>query len=245
MHGRYPLDVTTAFRFLTGLAKNNNRDWFEHHRADYDTRVKPEFENFVAGLLIAATKLDERFAYVEPRRCIFRLYRDIRFSNDKTPYKTRLSAFLSPLGWRGTTPGYYLAIEPGGKSMIAAGIYTPEKLVLHDLRQRLAHGDAAFDRIMRSKRLAKYLPLDTDPLVRVPPPFERDHPRSNLLRARRFMVRRTFSDRELSVEDPFSTVRLAMRDTAPFVTWLDASLADCPSNDQARSRRMQGKASNG
>ena len=228
MSARQPLDVANAFKFLRALRKNNDRAWFEEHREPYDTILKPGFEDLVAGLLIAATAFDGRFAHVEPRRCIFRIYRDIRFSKDKTPYKPRLSAFLSPHGWRGSTPGFYIALEPGGESMLAAGIYIPEKPVLADLRRRFAAGDAAFERVLRSKRFAPYLPLDTDPLARMPAGFPRDHPRGDLIRARRCMVRRTFADTELARGDAFGLLRAAMRDTAPLVSWLDASLQHGP-----------------
>jgi uncharacterized protein (TIGR02453 family) len=223
MPARGPLDLRTAFTFLRALRENNDRAWFEGHREPYDEIVKPGFEDFVAGLLIAATRFDSRFAHVEPRRCIFRIHRDVRFARDKAPYKPRLSAFLSPRGWRGTTPGFYVALEPG-ESLFAAGIYVPEKAVLADLRRRLAAGDPAFERILRAKRFAPYLPLDTDPLVRVPPGFDREHPRGELLRARRYMVRRAFSDAELTRGDAFALFADALRDTEPFVRWLDASM---------------------
>jgi uncharacterized protein (TIGR02453 family) len=226
MAATQPLDIAAAFRFLRGLKKKNDRAWFEAHREPYDSILKPGFEDLVAGLLIAAAKSDERFAHVEPRRCLFRIYRDIRFSNDKTPYKTRLSAFLSPRGWRGSTPGFYIALEPGGESMIASGIYVPEKPVLADLRRRFAAGDTAFERLLRSKRFAAYLPISTDPLVRMPPGFDRDHPRGEFIRARRYMVSRAFSDAELTRGDAFGLFATAIRDTAPFVRWLDASLEE-------------------
>jgi len=218
-----PLDIAATFRFLRALRQNNDRAWFSAHREPYDTVLKPGFEELVTGLLIAATRFDERYAYVEPKRCIFRIYRDVRFGHDKTPYKPRLSAFLSPRGWRGSTPGFYIALEPGGQSLIAAGIYVPEKPVLADLRRRFAAGDRDFDRIVRGKRFASYLPIDTDPLVRMPAGFARDHPRADYLRARRYMVRRAFTDSELMRGDVFASLRDAMRDTAPFVRWLDAS----------------------
>jgi uncharacterized protein (TIGR02453 family) len=224
MPAAQPLDIAAAFKFLRGLKKNNDRTWFEQHREPYDTVLKPGFEDLVAGLLIAAAKSDERFARIEPRRCLFRIYRDIRFSNDKTPYKTRLSAFLSPYGWRGSTPGFYVALEPGGESMIAAGIYVPEKPVLADLRRRFAKGDAAFERLLRNKRFAAYLPIATDPLVRMPAGYDRDHPRGEFIRARRYMVSRDYADTELTRGDAFGLFSKAIRDTAPFVRWLDASL---------------------
>ena len=224
MPAAQPLDIAAAFRFLRGLEKNNDRAWFERHREPYDTILRPGFEDLVAGLLIAAAKFDERFALVEPRRCLFRIHRDVRFSNDKTPYKTRLSAFLSPRGWRGSTPGFYVALEPGGESMLAAGIHVPEKVVLADLRRRFAAGDPAFERLLRGKRFAAYLPLATDPLVRMPPGYDRDHPRGEFIRARRYMVSRAYSDAELTRGDAFGFFSAAIRDTAPFVRWLDVSL---------------------
>lgn len=220
---RQPLDVRAALRFLRELRENNDRAWFERNRERYDAVLKPDFEELVAGLLIAAAAFDERFARVEPRRCVFRIYRDVRFSKDRTPYKTRLSAFLSPLGWRGTSAGFYVALEPGGESLFAAGIYTPEKAVLAGLRRRFADGDPAFERLARGKRFAPYLPIETDPLVRMPPGFAPDHPRGHLVRARRYMVRRTFRDSELVSGDAFGLFRAAIRDTAPFVNWLDAA----------------------
>jgi uncharacterized protein (TIGR02453 family) len=216
-----PLDVRAAMRFLRGLRDHNTRDWFTANRGVYDEKIKPQFEDLVAVLLIAASRYEPRFAYVDPRSCIFRIYRDIRFSNDKTPYKAHLSAFLSPRGWRGSTPGFYVGLEPGGESVMSAGVYVPEKPALTAIRRRIAEGDRDLDRILRAKRLQPYLPVNTDPLKRIPPGFDRDHPRSDLIRARRYMVRRPFTDAELTRGNAFALFRDAMRDTAPFVAWLD------------------------
>ena len=130
MTSENPLDVRTALRFLRGLRDNNDRVWFAANRAVYDQTIKPQWEAFVTGLLIRAGSFDERLPLVDPRGCIFRIYRDTRFTKDKSPYKPHLSAFLSPRGWRGSTPGFYVALEPGGESLFAAGIYQPEKPVL-------------------------------------------------------------------------------------------------------------------
>jgi uncharacterized protein (TIGR02453 family) len=216
-----PLDVRTALRFLRGLRDNNDRSWFAANRGVYDETIKPQWEAFVAGLLIRGGSFDERLLHVDPRRCIFRMYRDTRFSNDKSPYKPHLSAFLSPRGWRGTTPGFYVQVRPAGESLFAAGIYVPEKPVLLAIRERLADGDADFTRILTSKRLAPYLPVDTDPLKVMPRGYDRDHPRAAWIRARRFMVRKTFSDKAAESDDLFALMRTAMRDAAPFVAWLD------------------------
>jgi len=221
MKSENPLDVRTALRFLRGLRDNNDRAWFAANRGVYDDTIKPQWEAFVAGLLIRGGSFDERLHYVDPRRCIFRIYRDTRFSNDKSPYKPHLSAFLSPRGWRGITPGFYVQLSPGGETRFAAGIYVPEKPVLLAIRERLAEGDPEFARILKSKRLAPYLPVDTDPLKMMPRGYDRDHPQARWIRARRFMVRATYTDKIAQDGDFFALVRAGMRDTAPFVAWLD------------------------
>ena len=221
MKSENPLDVRSALRFLRGLRDNNDRAWFAANRGVYDETIKPQWEAFVAGLLIRGGSFDERLHHVDPRRCIFRIYRDTRFSNDKSPYKPHLSAFLSPRGWRGITPGFYVQLRPGGESLFAAGIYVPEKPVLLAIRARLAEGDPDFARILKSKRFAPYLPVDTDPLKVMPRGYDRDHPQSTWIRARRFMVRKTYTDTAAAGDDLFALMRTAMRDTAPFVAWLD------------------------
>lgn len=221
MKSENPLDVRTALRFLRALRENNDRTWFAANRGVYDETIKPQWEAFVAGLLIRGGSFDERLHQVDPRRCIFRIYRDTRFSNDKSPYKPHLSAFLSPRGWRGITPGFYVQVRPGGESLFAAGIYVPEKPVLLAIRERLADGDPDFARILKSKRLAPYLPVVTDPLKVMPRGYDRDHPQAAWIRARRFMVRQTFTDKVAQSDDLFALMRTAMRDTAPFVAWLD------------------------
>jgi len=234
MKSENPLDVRTALRFLRGLRENNDRTWFAANRGVYDETIKPEWEAFVAGLLIRGGSFDERLLYVDPRRCIFRIYRDTRFSNDKSPYKPHLSAFLSPRGWRGITPGFYIQLRPGGESMFAAGIYVPEKPVLLAIRERLAAGDPDFARILKSKRLAPYLPVDTDPLKVMPRGYDRDHPQAAWIRARRFMVRMRYADKLAETGDFFALVRTAMRDTAPFVAWLDRFVSTSEMSGDAR-----------
>jgi uncharacterized protein (TIGR02453 family) len=224
MKGKEPFDAARALRWLRQLKKNNDRTWFAEHRAVYDEHIRPEWEDLVTALLVSAVRFDERFAYVDPRKCLFRLARDIRFSNDKTPFKTHVSAWLSPLGKSGANAGYYVHVEPGG-IRFAAGIYTPEKDVLEALRRHMASDPRPFDRILKSKTLAPYLPLLTDGLVRMPRGFPKDHPRGELIRARNYIVRRTYTDAEIAKNGPYASFAAAIRDCAPFVAHLDTVIA--------------------
>jgi len=141
-----------------------------------------------------------------------------------TPFKTHVSAWLSPLGKSGANAGYYVHVESGG-IRFAAGIYTPEKDVLDALRRNMASDPRPFDRILKSKALAPYLPLRTDGLVRMPRGFPKEHPRGELIRARNYIVRRVFSDAEIAKKGAYASFAAAIRDCAPFVAYLDAVVA--------------------
>lgn len=222
-----PLDVDVAFRFLRGLARTNDRTWFHAHRGPWDEHIRHGFEDLVTMLLLAATRNDPRLAHVDPRACLFRLANDTRFHTGKAPYKTWLSAWLSPGGKNGAFPGYYVHLSPSG-SHFSAGVYVPTKPSLHALRSCFAEDATAaraFDRILAAKAMRSYLPLDTEPLRVTPRGFPKAHRRLPLIRARNYLVRRDIATDELRARGAFAVFRDAIRDTAPFVRWLDEHAA--------------------
>src|SRR5688572_31206626 len=111
-------------KFLKAIAKNNNRDWFEKNKLTY-LEVKSQFEDFLETFHSELIKVDETLASLNPRKQGFRIYRDVRFSKDKRPYKVNMGAGFSPRGKMEQEPGFYIHIEPG-KSFIAAGLYMPD-----------------------------------------------------------------------------------------------------------------------
>lgn len=219
-----PLDLTRTFRFLRGLKRNNDRTWFYAHRADWDGHVRHAWEDLITMLLLAGSGADDRLAHVDPKTCLFRLANDTRFHTGRTPYKPWLSAWLSPGGKSGAFAGYYFHVAPGD-THVSAGIYVPEKPALHALRSAFAEDGAearAFDRILKAKAMAPYLPLDTEPLRITPRGFPKVHPRLPLIRARNYLVRRDVPDAELQKRGAFAVFRDTIRATSPFVRWLDA-----------------------
>lgn len=222
---RDPVDVRRALRFLRELRDNNTRPWFAEHRATWDDHLRPEWEDLVTGLIATATAFDERYAYVDPRTCLFRLARDIRFREDKTPYKTRVAAWISPFGKNGANPGFYVQLSPG-ECRFAAGVWEPEKEQLQALRRHFAEQNLRpFERLLGAKALQPYLPLRTDPLKVVPRGLPKDHPRPELVRARRFILRRAYTDAQVARDGAFATFRAAMRDCAAFVAYIDLARA--------------------
>jgi uncharacterized protein (TIGR02453 family) len=219
-----PFDTAAALRWLRKLKKNNDRVWYAANSAEYNETIKPTWEDLVAALLISIVPIDERFAYVDPRSCLFRLARDIRFSNDKTPFKTSVSAWMSPFGKGGWNAGFYVRVAPGN-NVFSAGIYTPEKPVLDALRLTIARDAKPFAKILVAKKLQPYLPLHTDPLIRMPRGFPKEHPHGEWIRARNYLVRREFTDAEIARNGAYATFRSAIRDCAPFVRYIDGVAA--------------------
>src|SRR3984885_7540055 len=174
-----PLDLAVAFRFLRGLKRNNDRTWFHAHRGAWDEHVRHGFEDLVTMLLLAGSAVDDRLAHVDPRACLFRIANDTRFHKQKDPYKSWLSAWMSPGGKNGAYAGYYVHLAPGA-SHVSAGIWVPEKPALHALRSSFAADGAdarAFDRILASRALQPYLPLETASMRVTPRGFPKTHPR--------------------------------------------------------------------
>jgi uncharacterized protein (TIGR02453 family) len=115
------MNFENALKFLKALAKNNNREWFDKNKARY-IECKDEFEVFVSDLLNDMIEFDDSLAGLNPKKLIFRIYRDVRFSKDKSPYKKNLSAAFSSEGKGLGTPGYYFHIQPNGESFVGCRI---------------------------------------------------------------------------------------------------------------------------
>lgn len=127
--------MKAMFDFLNDLANHNNREWFQAHKAEYES-LRTVFEFMVQELITEISKFDEAVRHVQAKECIFRIYRDTRFSTDKTPYKTHFGAWITRGGRKSEYPGYYLHIEPGN-SLLAAGIWHPDPKLIKMVRQEV------------------------------------------------------------------------------------------------------------
>lgn len=187
-------------KFLKGLAKNNDRDWFGAHKAEYET-AKNNFLNLVGAFIFGMADIDESIAAVEPASCLFRIYRDVRFSKNKAPYKNHLGAFISSAGRKGlNTPGYYLHIEPGGESVFGSGVYMPDKDALAAMRRDISSPASKIAAAFADKKLRSAFPklLEDDKVARVPRGFDAAAPHAELLKLRHFSVYTHLSDAEVT-----------------------------------------------
>ena len=136
--------------FLKELAANNNRDWFHANKKRYEKNVKEPFAAFV-GELIARVKETDKRIEIQPKDAIFRIYRDTRFSKDKTPYKTNVSAVISPGGRKDATNlGLYIEMNPE-HIRVYSGAYMLDKAQLEDIRYHIANNLEKFDKLLNEK----------------------------------------------------------------------------------------------
>lgn len=198
-----------ALEFLGNLKNNNDREWLEGNRPifeDLQREAKAFFESVRENL--------EGHDDIEKLK-IFRIYRDVRFSKDKTPYKTHFAASFSRLGshLRG---GYYIHIEPGG-SFLATGFWNPDKKDLFRIRKELEMDAGEFREAIGNKSLmAHWGDLKGEAVKTAPKGFDRDHPDIDLIRHKQFIFVREFSDREITSASFLEEVDRSYRAIRPF-----------------------------
>jgi uncharacterized protein (TIGR02453 family) len=220
------MDFKTTLDFLKKLSRNNNREWFEKNRPAY-LKIKEEFEAFVSNVLHEMIHYDESLAGLDPRKLTFRIYRDIRFSKDKTPYKTFLSAGLSSAGKGTGIPGYYFQIEPGNRSMVASGLYLPNAENLAKIRQEIDYNGEALTAVLLNKKFKKtFGPLwQDDKLKTMPKGYAKDHPYINYLKLKSFMATHTFSDAEVQHKSFLKKLVESMTISKPLNDFLKEAIA--------------------
>jgi uncharacterized protein (TIGR02453 family) len=191
------MDFKDILTFLKAISKNNNRPWFEKNKPKY-LAVKAQFEDFLEAFHKELLKFDESLAGLNPRKLGFRIYRDVRFSKDKRPYKINMGAGFSQHGKMEQEPGYYIHIEPG-KSFIAGGFYMPDSEKLSKIRQEIDYNTGAFLKVLNDRKFkSNFKGLDDfDKLKTAPKGYPKDHPHIDLLKHKSYIVSHSFTDKEV------------------------------------------------
>jgi uncharacterized protein (TIGR02453 family) len=210
--------------FLTQLRDNNNREWFEANRKTYE-KTRDTFHTFVGDLLKEMVSIDPELARLETKNCIFRIFRDVRFSKDKTPYKKNYSAYFSPDGKQSLKAGYYLHIEPDGKSMLAGGMYMPPAEQLKKIRQEIDYNGAAFREIIEAPAFKKQFGwLTGEKLKTMPKGYSADHPDGELLKHKDFTVVHYVSDTQVATKDFIPYIKDVWQTMKPFNHFLNTAI---------------------
>lgn len=192
------MDFALAFSFLRKLAKNNNRDWFEKNKPKY-LAIKESFESFISAIHHDICEFDTSLAGIDPKKFVFRIYRDVRFSKDKLPYKKNISAGFSAQGRGLGVPGYYLHIEPGNNSFIGIGLYGPQAELLSKVRQEIDYNGEQLNQIFKERKFKKYFGefWDGDSLKLMPKGYPKDHKHIKWIKLKSFIVMHSFTDEEV------------------------------------------------
>lgn len=218
------MDFPRLTAFLADLAENNERAWFEAHRSEYQA-LREDFGAFVGQAIGAIAEWDEGLRWKDPKDCMFRIYRDVRFSNDKSPYKTTFSAHISEQNRRGGPPGYYLEIDHTGTMLAAGGIWMPEPKTLARLRDSIAEHPQRLQKVLRTRGFRKtFGDLQGDRLTRPPRGYSDATPLIEYIKLKSFIVWRERDVRTATHDDALAWLTDSFRAARPLVDWVRASL---------------------
>ena len=211
--------------FLRRLKRNNRRDWFQRHRDEYEQYVRGPMQSLIAALQPRFRLFAPEFD-INPKRSMFRIYRDVRFSNDKSPYKTHVAAHFvlrgKPKGVEGS--GYYLHIEPG-EIFVGGGIYMPDGDQLKRIRKRIAAQSDDFLSIVEERAFKRtFGEVEGDRLQRVPLGYPADHPMGEWLKLKQFFIGLSWREKKCYSRSFVDTVARAFEQATPFVRFLNAAM---------------------
>ncbi len=231
-----PFFTPRSLTFLRGLARNNRRDWFEAHRGDYETQILGPMRDLVEEMDVRLARLAPEIVG-DPKRSIFRIYRDVRFSKDKSPYKVHAACWFfhrdasHRVGQEshGGGAGYYFHLQPGG-ALDAGGIWMPPREALGKIRDALAEKPAAFEKVLRSDKLRRrFGGLDEDAvLTRVPRGYAPEHPAARWLRFKSFTTGRALSDAQVTSARLPGILAEDFALMLPLVRWINGALGLAP-----------------
>lgn len=195
-----PPSLQTTLDFLVDLRYNNYRSWFEENRARYE-QARGAVEDLVADIIRRFGPVED-LGKVTPKECLFRINRDVRFSKDKSPYKTHFGIVIGREGRKSTGRSYYLHVEPGDNAFIAAGVYDPTPEQLKTIRQTIASNPQALEQIVAASDFRRYFgAIQGDRLKTAPKGFAADHPAIELLKHKQFLASHRLTDADLLRDD--------------------------------------------
>ena len=218
--------LNNTLKFIEQLKENNNKPWFEANKPEY-LKVKTEFESVVEQILHKIAAFDKSVEGLKPKDCIFRIYRDVRFSHDKSPYKGHFGAFFCEGRTQSPGPGYYLHLEPGNKSFIGGGIYMPPAPVLQKIRQEIDYNGDKLEAILNKPSFSKYFNrLSTeDKLSRPPKGYFPDNPHLELLKLKSFVTGFNIKDSEIKEGDIVKLAETVFKEMHPLQLFLKEAIA--------------------
>ncbi|MDP2337992.1 MAG: DUF2461 domain-containing protein [Bacteroidota bacterium] len=212
-----------VLNFLSELKENNNKEWFDQNRDRYQESRKKVL--FLTELIIHEVGgFDPEIGVQDPKDCVFRIFRDVRFAADKTPYKINMGSFIAKGGRKSTSAGYYLHIEPGG-SFVGGGSYCPPADALKAFRTEIFDHPDDFKKLLSSDSFHRLYPvMYDDKLKTAPKGFPKDFPEIDLLKYKSYAFTSKIADSDVIGEAYVGKIVAAMKELYPVNRFLNTAL---------------------
>jgi uncharacterized protein (TIGR02453 family) len=216
----------STLKFLKDLKKNNNKPWFDAHRKEYES-AKEDFSSFVQAVIDKHGKKDKTISQLKAKDCMFRINRDVRFSKDKSPYKTNMGAYINRGGKKSIFGGYYFHCEPG-QSFVGGGLWMPMLPELNKVRQEIDYNLNDFKKILRSGKFKSvYKDLSRSQeyvLSRVPKGYEPTNPAAEYLKMKSFVALTNLKDSDLTSKNLINKTVEAFEALQPLVEFINEAM---------------------
>jgi len=210
--------------FLKKLDKNNNKEWFDKNRKLYEA-AKADYEVFVTAMHTELTKLEPRMAEYKAKDAIFRIFRDVRFAKDKTPYKPNFGAYFSRGGKKAPDAGYYMHLQPGGKSFLAGGLWMPEAPILKKVRQELDYNFDEFKAIINTASFKKlFNKWEGEKLKTLPQGYTADNPAIEFLKMKSVIVSVPVDDADYTSKTAVAKMIKMFSEMKPMIDFLNRAI---------------------
>lgn len=212
-----------TIQFLKQLKVNNNKEWMDANRKQYEA-AKFDFEQFVTKILEGISVFDPSLSDLTAKQCIFRVNRDIRFSENKAPYKSNFGASFSKGGKKSPSAGYYVHLEPGS-SFVGGGCWMPPADMLKNIRQEIDYDLKTFKKIIDQKDFKNLYPvIDGERLKKAPQGYDVENPAIDFLRLKSFTVGHAVKDADFLGKNAVKDIVHSLKVMKPFVDFLNRSV---------------------
>ncbi len=212
------MDVSRALDFLSQLGGNNNREWFAAHKDTY-LQINKEVNDFADRMILNVSQFDN-LGNITAKDCTYRIYRDIRFSADKSPFKTHIGVYLCRGGKNSELAGYYIHFEPG-HCMVACGVWCPSKDNLEYIRRFIFNDPESYLKIINHKDFKGNFLMMDDKLKTAPKGYPKDFEHIDLIRYKSFSPYRNFSDAEFCADGFEDMVTRYLSYLKPYVQYIN------------------------
>lgn len=218
----FSIDKSTL-DFLIEVGENNNRPWFQQNKERYAAALE-NYKQFIQGVIAGISEFDSTINSVDPNQCIYRIYRDVRFSPDKSPYKRHLGAYITPQGKNSPLAGYYVHIEPFN-SMISGGIYLAPTKTMQSIRKDISYYQDDFLKIVESPTFSKnFTIIGPDSLKKLPRGFEAGSKVDSYLMMRHISPAKFFTNDEVLKPDFFAQTLEMCKAMYPLIQFINRAI---------------------